>query len=355
MEQKPKFPYSVLQVSFPEKEGSKIWLFSSLTLQRNLARYKFPAKLSSHETIHVLNTLKKSLEQLSVIKPAAFFSLEQLSAHEKEFLCEHFLYEPSFQNAMNHQGVLMDESGTLLALLNLKNHIQLHMIDLSLDLAKAWNTLSKIENEMAKQLSFAFLPQFGYLTSDPTECGTALKIAIYLHLPALYHSNQLKKALSEQKGESLTAIGLEGSLDELVGDMIILKNQYTLGVNEESIVHELQTAALALIASEQALRKHLKDKENPEIKDQVARAYGLLSYCHQLQTKEALNALSLIKLGLELGWIKGVTSYQIDHTMFQCRRAHLAQNLNHTAYDSHALNQSRACFIHKSLEKMVLL
>ncbi len=355
MEQRPKFPQSLLKLSLLEGDSHKIWLFSSLTLQRNLARYKFPSKLSIVEMKHLLNKLKCSLEQVPVIKTPVFFSAEQLDAHEKEFLFEHFLYATSFQNAMNDQGFLVDDSGTFLALLNIKNHMQFHLVDFSSDLGKAWDVLSKIEKGVAGQLPFAFSPKFGYLTSDPTECGTALKIAIYLHLPALNHSNQLKEALVKQKDEDLIAAGLEGSLDELVGDIIVLKNQYTLGLSEESILHELQTTALKLIASEKTMRKHLKEKGSTDIKDLVGRAYGLLVHSCQLQTKEALNALSLMKLGLELEWIKGVSPGQIDHTMFHCRRAHLAHSLTDMTHDTHALNLQRAAFIHKSLEGMILI
>ena len=338
-----------------EGEPNRIWLSSSLTLQRNLARYKFPSKLSPVEMKTVLNMIKSFLEQSTEIKGTTFFSADKLGTFEKEFLFEHFLCADSFQNTVADQGFLVDDSGKFLALLNLKNHLQLHFVDFSSDLEKAWSLLSKIETAFGKELAFAFLPKFGYLTSDKADCGTALRIALYLHLPALIHSSQLKEALAKQKDEDLVAIGLEGSLDELVGDIIVLKNQYTLGLSEETILHQLQTTALKLIASEKTMRNHLKEDGSALIKDLVGRAYGLLAHSYQLQTKEALNALSLIKLGIELEWIKGLEAKKIDHTIFHCRRAHLAHAINENMLDNNNLNLKRASFVHKALEGAILV
>jgi protein arginine kinase len=354
MTQKLKFPPSMSDHPPFEVEPHRIWVSSSLTLQRNLGRYKFPAKLSLTDAKTVLNISKAFLEQSPEIKGPVFFPAEKLTPFEKEFLFEHFLCPESFQNALTNQGFLVDNSGQFLAILNLKNHIQFHWVDFSSDLAKAWERLSKIETDFGKQLAFAFSPKFGYLTSDKAECGTALHMALYLHLPALIHSHQLSEALAKQKDEDLVAVGLEGSLDELVGDIIVLKNQYTLGLSEETILHELQTTALRLIASEKTMRTHLKEKGSPEIKDLVGRAYGLLVHSYQLQTKEAMSALSLIKLGIELEWIKGSDAKKIDHAIFHCRRAHLAHTLNEPMSDPNTLNLRRAAFIHKALEGMIL-
>ena len=295
------------------------------------------------------------MEQLPDIQAPVFFLAEELSAFEKEYLFEHFLCSESFQNTTEGQGFLVGDTGRFLALFNLKNHIQLHLVDFSSELGKAWDMLSKIETELGKQLAFAFSPKFGYLTSDPSDCGTTLRLALYLHLPALIHSNQLKEALAKQKDEGLVALGLEGSLDELVGDILVLKNQHTLGLSEETILQQLQTAALKLIDSEKILRQNLKEKGTIEIKDLVGRSYGLLAHSFQLQTKEALSALSLIKLGLELGWIKGIDVKKIDHALFYCRRAHLSQTVNDKAGNGGDLNLKRATFIHKALEGMRLV
>ncbi len=238
--------------------------------------------------------------------------------------------------------------------MNLKNHLQLQLIDTSGDIHTAWSQLAGLEMEIGKTLEYAFSPKFGYLTSDPTLSGTALQGRLYLHVPALHHTGQLHEVLGQQKEDEVMTMGLEGALDDLVGDFLILKNRYTLGVTEESMLHSLQTTAMKLMAAEKALRSHLKETGNPEMKDLVSRAYGLLVHSYQLQTKEALNALSALKLGLDLGWISGISNQAINTLFFKCRRAHLAQLLNEKTLDTHDMPHKRAEFIHKALQGMTL-
>jgi protein arginine kinase len=175
-----------------------------------------------------------------------------------------------------------------------------------------------------------------------------------LHIPALHHTGELHEILAKQPEEGIMTMGLEGALDDLVGDFLILQNRYTLGVTEEGLIHALQNTAMKLSTAEKNLRIHLKESGNTEIKDLVSRAYGLLIHSYQLQTKEALNALSLIKLGLDLGWISGISSQTLNTLFFKCRRAHLAHLLNEKNLDTHDMPHKRAEFIHKALQGMTL-
>jgi protein arginine kinase len=341
-------PPSLFQHPLWEEEKNPIWLGSSLTLSRNLTQFKFPPKQNERELASCATTLAEALQAKSTL----YFPAEKLSPLDKEFLFEHFLCLEGFQNASTGQGALIDETGRFLALINLKNHLHLQLIDVTGDISGTWSQLSKLEMEIGKKLEYAFSPKFGYLTSDPLQCGTALQAVIYLHVPALHHTGELHGLL---KDDEVIATSLEGSVNDLIGDFLILKNRYTLGVSEEGILHSLQTAAMKLMAAEKAVRSHLKQKGNPDIKDLVSRAYGLLLHSYQLQTKEALNALSAIKLGLDLGWITGITSQVINNLFFKCRHAHLAFIHNATTLDTQDLPHQRAAFIHKEIAGITLL
>jgi protein arginine kinase len=345
-------PPSLIQHTLWEEDKNPIWLGSSLCLHRNLAQYKFPGKLSEIEMKQTGSSLSEALKK--ALKSPTYFSADKLSALDKEFLFEHFLCPESFQNATIGQGFLLDETGRFLALVNLDDHLQLQLVDTTGDIHSAWSQLEKLETEVGKNLAYAFSPKFGYLTSDPTQCGTALQALLYLHVPALHHTGQLHEVLGKQKEDEIVTMGLEGALDDLVGDFLILKNRYTLGLTEEGILHSLQTTAMKLMAAEKTLRAHLKETGNSDIKDFVSRAYGLLIHSYQLQTKEALNALSALKLGLDLGWITGISSQTINTLFFKCRRAHLAQLLNEKSLDAQDLPHKRAEFIHKALQGMSL-
>jgi protein arginine kinase len=220
---------------------------------------------------------------------------------------------------------------------------------------ESWQALSKVEGEVGGLLDFAFLPKFGYLSSFPAESGTALGLSAYLHLPALIHAKQFAALWGKQKEESVQAMGLEGSLDEWVGDIVVLKNRYKLGVGEEVIVQCVQTASIRLMALEKSMRTLFKEEMTSDIRDAISRAYGLLMHSYQLQTKEALNAVSLMKLAFDLGLVSQITGGELHDVFLSCRRGHLSFLLNEKSTDPQEIARKRAAFIHKALQGMTLL
>lgn len=332
-----------------ENENNSVWIGSSLILERNLAHAKFVPKLGEADMNHIKASLAEIFPKIPSLNSPTFFPAETVSALDKEYLFEHFLCLDTFQNGGIGQGFVVDHSETFLALINLKNHLQLQLLDSSGDLLSAGGRLSQIETEIGQKIVYAFSPKWGYLTSERARCGTALSVVVYLHLPALHHTHQLYEVLKTQNDPSLISFGLEGDLNDLVGDFLLLKNRYTLGVTEQEILNSLQMAALQLIAKETALRPTLK--ESAPTKDFVCRAFGLLKNSYHLQTKEAFNALSALKLGVDLGWVQGISAQRLQTLFFQCRRAHLSHLLH---IDPKDLARSRAVMIHKAIDEVVL-
>jgi len=157
--------------------------------------------------------------------------------------------------------------------------------------------------------------------------------------------------LEEHKKESVNALGLSGGLDRFEGDFLLLKNSYTLGTSEESILADLHTTATGLILAEKNKREDYKKQSPSALKDDISRAYGLLKHSYQLEIKEALDALSLIKLGIDLGWVEGVSDGEINEIFFRCRRAHILQSDEKIALNKKELAHARAELLHEKLQR----
>jgi protein arginine kinase len=355
MTEKLKLPASLSERTPWENSSNPIWVTTLFTLQRNLANTNFPSKMNPAQFEQTINTLKKPLINSSSLKNPTFLRAEELGALDKEFLSEHFLTLEGIQNALEGTAFVIDESSSILAAINLQNHLQLHLSDEEGNLEKTWNTLSKIETDISSTAELSFSPKFGFLTADPAYCGTALSIQAYLHLPALIHMNQLKETLLKQNEEGVSFSSMGGDLAEIPGDLLIVSNQFTLGVKEESIIQSIYSTVMKLMAMEKTLRSHLQTENNSEMKDQVSRAFGLLLHSYQLNTKESLAALSLVKLGLQMDWIGGITESKINTLFFKCRRAHLLHTLGEKGVaDSKELSHKRAEFLHKNMQGSIL-
>lgn len=339
-------PSSLLDHTPWENETNPLWPASSFILHRNLANYLFPPKITAEQANLVLNLLSKEFPNL--------LQADKTSLLDKEFIYEHFLCLESLQNTLSGQAFYIDPTAEILALFNIDDHLRIQLFDTKGEWEKAFSRLAALDAQLSSKIEFAFSSRFGYLTSDPTLCGTGLIVLAYLHLPALIHTKQLQETLLKQKEEEVFATSLQGNLEDIVGDMVILTNEYTLGVTEENILHSINVSAMKLIGSEKALRSRLIKENNAEIKDQISRAYGLLLHSYQLKTQETLNALSLIKLGLDLGYVKGITDKKINEIFFKCRRAHLAYASSEKTLDPQDLSHKRAAFIHEQLASVQL-
>lgn len=342
----PSLPENLLHSTPWNKENQSIWIASSFILRRNLGRYHFPSKFHPNDSKQVLESLQKAIP----MENASPLPFQNLSSSDREMLFEHFLFSKAYEEPSNESVVLVNDKTDTLVLINAGNHLEIRSLSASPKWDETWKILANMENEIGKKMGFAFSPRFGYLTSDPATCGTGLTIQAYLHLPALIHSNQLESALANAEDDEIVFMGLSGNTEDLIGDLIIVENNYTLGMSEEAIMHVIQNATTKLIGAEKTMRSHLKEEPNTAIKDMVSKAFGLIVHSFQLETREALDLLSIMKLGLALGYISGITDEKLSELYFKCRRGHLTKLFP----EEKELGQKRADFLQQELKGIIL-
>lgn len=324
--EKAKHPIYQLKSRWQESTHS-VWIGSTLTLYRNFGKYKFPGALDHSRKEQIISLVYEILKSCPSLKEPALFLSQQLGPLEKEFLFEHFLATTNFYEAHGGEGFITDQEGDFLAVVNLGDHLQLELTDTEQEIEKTWERLVKIEQHICKSVDFAYNPRFGFLTHNPEYAGTGLIIRLFLHIPAIIHTGELPEILEKELEEEVVATGIQGSSSEMIGDLILAQNSCTIGLTEEYLLTTLRMWATKVIVAEVAIRKKLKNNGDVQLKNKVARALGLLTHSYQLETVEALNALSLVKLGLELGWIKGDQPLNFYQIVLDCRRAHLINKL----------------------------
>jgi protein arginine kinase len=335
------------------QNNNSIWLGSTVSLIRNLEKFFFPGKLSTDKRKQIISLLSKDLLGSQWLKQPRLIKAEDMSPLEKEFLVEHFLSSETFQQAYTGEAFILDETGEFLGLLNLRDHLVLMSIDCKEEIESTWDRLVKIEMQLHKNVHFAFSPRFGFLTSDPGQCGTGLVVYTFLHLPALIYADQLDEVIKKYKDDGIERTGLQGDPQEIIGDIVVFHNQYTLGLTEESILSSLRTFTTKVLVEEKSARSHLKHENLSHMKDRISRAYAILLHSYQIEAIEALQAISLLKLGLDLDWLSGATHTSLNELIFSCRRAHLLCQ-SKAKITQEELPHRRAEFIHQALKGVTL-
>src|SRR4029078_4608471 len=100
----------------------------------------------------------------------------------------------------------------------------------------------------------------------------------------------------------------------------------TLGEKEDDIINRLSKVIETIIEKEHDARQVLIQRKWNTLSDQIGRAYGILTFAHAMSSKEALNLLSVIKLGIDLGVFPEDRRLPIDELFIDTQPAHLQKS-----------------------------
>jgi protein arginine kinase len=334
-----------------DHNSNPVWLASTINLQRNIEKFIFPGKLDLDRKKQIIALVGKEALTLEGLTNPSLLKAENLTAFEKEYLNEHFLTFDSFHHAGQGEGFLIDESGQQMILFNIDDHLSFYRIDTVDNFEGSWNQLAKLESSLGEHVAYSFSPKFGFLTSDPRKCGTAMTVTIYLQVPGLVHLEKLDEVIDANEDENIVFTGLQGDPSEIIGDILAIRNNFTLGVTEENCLATMRTYATKFMAEENNARQQIRQSNNPMIMDKVSRALAVLLHSYLIETVEALNAISILKLGLEMGWVSGTTHEALNKLFFNCRRAHLLSQYG-DKLQQQEIPHKRAEYIHAALKEV---
>jgi protein arginine kinase len=91
-----------------------------------------------------------------------------------------------------------------------------------------------------------------------------------------------------------------------------ISNQITLGQSESEIIENLYGVVLQIIQHEKTAREKLISESRLRMMDRVMRSYGILSQAYIIDSKEAAQRLSDVRLGVDLGLIEGVSTQALN-------------------------------------------
>lgn len=328
-----------------------IWLGTTLTLARNLDKFLFPNQLKPDPQKQIFNLLSNLLIQQKAFAGGVVKRSDECQPVDRDYLIEHFFLPPQQMQGSHGSGFVLNSNGNLLASINLDNHLMIHKIDKDGQLEKHYQAMLPVEEAVERNLGFAFSNRFGYLTALPEMAGCGLKAKALLQLSALIHTQELTGVLEKEAKEGVEAFPLFKDHSDWTLDIVVVENRYCLGITEEGILSSIRMFAEKLIDSEQKKRAEIQSKPSNELKDKVSRAFAVLKHSYQIDAKEAMNALSLIKLGVLLGWVSGVDVPLLNELFFRIRRAHFLK-MSGENISPEALLHRRAEFIQKKLEKL---
>ncbi|HUF12248.1 MAG TPA: protein arginine kinase [Longimicrobiales bacterium] len=335
-------------------EDADVVLSTRVRLARNLQGHAYTRRLPTEERRAIFDQIVDVAERQTGLAGGHCVHIADLPVVSRRVLLERHLIsrelagEGDGREALSGSGLLLARDERLSAMVNEEDHLRLQSLLSGLRLEEAFALVDHLDDELGTHLPFAYHPEFGYLTSCPTNAGTGLRASILIHLPGLVLTKEIGKVLQGINQVGLTFRGLYGEGSEVVGNFFQVSNQTTLGKSEEDLIDHLQKIVRQVIEYERRARAVLRRDARHIIEDKIWRAYGLLRYAHSLSFDEAMNLLSGVRLGVSLKLIPELRVYSLNRMMILSQVAHLNQAAGRVLNEQEA-DLHRATYVRRAL------
>ena len=298
-------------------------LTSRIRLARNLHLAPFPGWATAEQRRQAMDKILPVIQELPPMKDAFAQSLSGLTSVQKQVLVERHLISREHAARTEGSAAVIERRQSLSIMVNEEDHLRMQSIRSGLNLRMAFDALSEVDDELQETLQFAFDRRLGYLTTCPTNLGTGLRASAMLHLPGLVLSDQIGQALNAVGRMGLAVRGLYGEGTESLGNLYQISNQSTLGESEFDIIERLERVIAQVAMHEGNARLKLIEDEPMMVHDKMGRSYGILQHARLIDSKEALNHVSILRMGANLGFFPQETVRLCDILLMEIQPAHL--------------------------------
>lgn len=181
----------------PPLKNSEARMIKSTRIRvgRNLADYPLGPGVTKEQRKEIESKVVQALSSFEGELAGKFYSLSSLSEEErKQLIDDHFLFKEGdrFLEAcgLNREwpdgrGIFHNNEKTFLVWVNEEDQLRIISMQNGADIAEVFTRLSKACAHIETVAKFAHDEHLGYITSCPTNLGTALRASVHIHLPLL--------------------------------------------------------------------------------------------------------------------------------------------------------------------------
>ncbi|MFA5524349.1 MAG: protein arginine kinase [Tissierellales bacterium] len=314
-------------INWLEGKGKEkdIVLSSRIRLARNIEGAKFPHLMTVEEAKKVIKNVEDAIISNNEIPENEFdlYEIDKLSPLERNIFVEKHIISPSLLEKPNGSAFLLSKDTRVTIMVNEEDHIRIQVLLPGFNIEEGWKVASETDDLLESNLRYAFDERFGYMTCCPTNVGTGLRASVMVHLPGLVLTGYINQVLQAVSKIGLTVRGLYGEGSSALGNLFQISNQTTVGESEEDIIQKLRSIVLQIITKERYAMLSLLNNRKVEIEDKVFRSLGILQNSRIISSKESMELLSNVRMGINMNMIKNVDLNTIGNLMIETQPANI--------------------------------
>jgi len=300
-------------------------LSSRVRLARNVNGVPFPGRAKKQARQETCDKIKPLVFAASAMRGGFSTGMEELKALDKQLLVERHLISREHAAKGGGSALVLNKDETLSVMVNEEDHLRMQALMPGMQIKQVWQKIDRFDTSLEKKIDYGYDASYGYLTACPTNLGTGIRVSAMLHLPGLVLIDQVNQIVQAVTKLGHAVRGLYGEGTEALGHIFQVSNQMTLGESESDIIERIHKVVLQIIEHETNARATLQQTKEKELYNHIGRAYGVLANAHIVSSKESMNQLSLIRLGVKLGMFEDLDVAVVDGLFLATQPAHLQQ------------------------------
>ena len=294
---------------------------SRVRLARNLANFPFPQSCDDDEAVRVQNII---FDAFNHFPDAEAFQSVPLAAVEPlgaKILSERGLFENNFGT-----GLVMRLDGISSCLVNCVDHVRVSSFAPGLSLNAVYASSRELDSQLQQSVQFAASHDFGYLTANALDSGSGMKASVRVHLPSISYAGKISDVISlaAQKGFSVTApYGNGERAGSSLGSFYQISSIQAVSGNEIDQLAAATSFAKNICETERKFRADYADNKSTPVRDIVLRVFSAARFCMLMELREAIDVVSSVKWGLDLGLVKGIKDWELSSLLYRIQSGHL--------------------------------
>ncbi len=249
-----------LNAANPDPEGHYI-ISTRIRVARNLHGLPLGTTISTEHRKLVEQRVVSALEKLVGDLAGRYYPLKTMSeADRARLISDHILFKAGdrFLQAAGlnrdwpeSRGIFHNNDRTFSAWVNEEDHLRVISMQIGGDIKQVFTRLSAAVAEIGRELEFSRNHHLGYITSCPTNLGTAMRASVHINLPKL--ATDMAQLTSIADEYHLQVRGMHGEHTASEGSIFDVSNRRRLGVTEVECVQDMYDGIVVLIKIEQTL------------------------------------------------------------------------------------------------------
>lgn len=173
-------------------KDSDVVISSRIRLARNLQKIPFPTKYTKEQAKDITEKMKESVPSIGY--GLKYIDLNNLDDITKVSLVEKHMISPEFvMDKKKSAAILLNDEENICIMINEEDHLHIQVFASGLELENLKNLSIELDEKMDRLVAYATDEKYGYLTSCPTNVGTAMRASVMVHLPALTMTGNIGK------------------------------------------------------------------------------------------------------------------------------------------------------------------